>query len=73
MGIEEGKEVQAKGIFDTVNKTITENFPNIEKVMPIQVQEASRTPNRHDQNIASPGHTIIETTSTEKHQITYKG
>jgi hypothetical protein len=25
---------------------ITENFPNLEKTMPIQVQEVSRTPNR---------------------------
>jgi hypothetical protein len=40
MDIEEGEEVQTKG---------TENFPNLEKVMPIQIQEASRTPNRLDQ------------------------
>jgi hypothetical protein len=46
MGIEEGEEVQAKGIHNIFNKLITENFPNLEKVMPIQVQEASRTPNR---------------------------
>jgi hypothetical protein len=26
------------------NKIITENFPNLEKAMAIQVQEASRTP-----------------------------
>jgi hypothetical protein len=41
--------MQAKGIHNTVNKIITENFPNLEKAMPIQVQEASRTPNRLDQ------------------------
>jgi hypothetical protein len=45
MGIEEGEEVQAKGIHNIFNKIITENFPNLEKTMPIQVQEASRTPN----------------------------
>jgi hypothetical protein len=45
-GIEE--EVQAKGIHNIVNKIITENFPNLEKTMPVQVQEASRTPNRLD-------------------------
>jgi hypothetical protein len=44
MGIEEGEEVQAKGICNIFKKIITENFPNLEKVMPIQVQEASRTP-----------------------------
>jgi hypothetical protein len=52
MDIEEEK-VQAKGICNIFNK-ITENFPNPEKVLPIQVQEASRTPNRLDQNRTSP-------------------
>jgi hypothetical protein len=33
MGIEEGEEVQAKGIHDILNKIITENFPKIEKAM----------------------------------------
>jgi hypothetical protein len=47
MGIEE-EEVQAKGICNIFNKIITENFQNLEKTMPIQVQEASRTPNRFD-------------------------
>jgi hypothetical protein len=52
MGIEE-EEVQAKGIHNIFNKIITENFLNLEKVMPIQIQEASRTPNRLDQNRTS--------------------
>jgi hypothetical protein len=52
--------------------------------MLFQVQEASRTPNRLDQNRTTPQHIIITTTSTEnrerilkavreKKQITYKG
>jgi hypothetical protein len=52
--------------------------------MPIQVQAASRTPNRHDQNRAYWQHIIIKTTSREKkerilkaireiNQIIYKG
>jgi hypothetical protein len=52
--------------------------------MPIQVQEASRTPNRLDRTRTTPQHIIIKTTSTEtrerilkavteKNQITYKG
>jgi response regulator RpfG family c-di-GMP phosphodiesterase len=52
--------------------------------MPIQVQEASRTPNRLDRNRTTPQHIIIKTTSTEnrerilkavieKKQITYIG
>jgi hypothetical protein len=35
MGIEEGEEVQAKRICNIFNKIITENFPNLEKTMPI--------------------------------------
>jgi hypothetical protein len=52
--------------------------------MPIQVQEASRTPNRLDQNKTTSRHIIIKTTITEnrermlkavreKKQITHKG
>jgi hypothetical protein len=37
MGIEEGEELQAKVIHNIVNKIITENFPNLEKTMLIQV------------------------------------
>jgi hypothetical protein len=54
MGIKEGEEVQTKGIHDIFNKMVTENFSNLEKAMPIQVQEASRTPNRLDQNRTTP-------------------
>jgi hypothetical protein len=52
MGIVEG-EVQAKGIHNIFNK-ITVNFSNLEKAMPIQAQEASKTPNRLDQNRTTP-------------------
>jgi hypothetical protein len=45
MGIEEREEVQAKGIHNIFNKITPGNFPNLEKAMPIQIQEASRTPN----------------------------
>jgi hypothetical protein len=84
MGIEEGEEVQAKGMCNIFNKVITENFPNLEKTMPMQVQEAYRMPNIPDQNRSTPQHIIIKATSTEtrertlkavreKKQITYKG
>jgi hypothetical protein len=39
MGTAEGKEVKAKGMCNIFNKIITENFPNLEKTMPIQVQK----------------------------------
>jgi hypothetical protein len=54
MGIEQREEVQAKGMCNTVNKIIPEYFPNLEKDIPIQMQEASRTPNRPDQNRTAP-------------------
>jgi hypothetical protein len=65
---EKGEEVQTKEIHNTYNKTVTENFPNLKKVLPIQVQKASRTPNRPDQNRTSPQHIIIKTTSTENRE-----
>jgi hypothetical protein len=84
MGIEEGEEVQAKGMLNIFNKIITENFPNLEKSMPIQMQEASRTQNRPDQTKRSTSRNIIIKTNTEtrerilksvkeKKQITCKG
>jgi hypothetical protein len=84
MGIKEGEEVQVKGMCNTFNKIIMENFPNLEKDIPIQMQEASRTPNRPDQNRITPRHIIIKTISSEtkerilkavreKKLMTYKG
>jgi hypothetical protein len=67
MGIEE-EEVQAKEIHNIFNKIITENFPNLKKVFPIQVQQTSRTPNRLNQSRTSPQHIIIKTTSTENRE-----
>jgi hypothetical protein len=60
MGIEEGEELKAKRIHNIFNKPITENFPNLKKTMPIQVQEASRTPNRLDQNGTTPQNIILK-------------
>jgi 3-dehydroquinate dehydratase len=65
MGIE-GEEIQAKDICNIFNKIIAENFTNLKKEMPIQVQEASKIPNRHDQNIVILSqHIVSKTTSTE--------
>jgi hypothetical protein len=54
MGIEEGENIQAKGMHNIFNKIITETFSNLQKTMPIEVQEASRTLNRPDQNRTTP-------------------
>jgi hypothetical protein len=53
VGTEE-EEVQAKGMCNIFNKIITENLPNLENIMPLQVPEAARTPNRPDQNRSTP-------------------
>jgi chromosome segregation ATPase len=65
MGIEEREEVQAKGMHNIFNKIIMENFPNLEKDIPIQMQDASRTPNRQDQNRTTPRHITIKTKSSK--------
>jgi hypothetical protein len=62
MGIEEGEEVQAKGMCKILNK-IMEHFPNLEEIMPIHVQETSRTPNR-----TTPRCIIIKIISTENRE-----
>jgi hypothetical protein len=67
-------------------KIIEENFPNLKKEMPMNIQEAYRTPNRLDQKRNSSRHIIIRTTNAlnkdrilkavrekEKVQVTYKG
>jgi chromosome segregation ATPase len=82
MGIEEGEEVQSKGMHNIFSKIITENFPNLEKSIPTCARGLQNT--RPDQNRSTPRHIIIKTTSTEtqerilkavreKKPITYKG
>jgi Zn-dependent oligopeptidase len=84
MSIEKGEEEQAKGIHNILNKIAAENFPNLKKELFIQIQEASRAPNKLQQNRTSPQHIIIKTDSTENggkniesckraKQIIYKG
>jgi hypothetical protein len=68
MDIEEKEEVEAKGIHNIFNKVITENFPNLDKTMPIQIQEASRIPNRLDESRTTPRHSIIKRISTENRE-----
>jgi hypothetical protein len=54
------------------NKIITENFPNLEKTLPIKIQKASRTPKRPDQNGTTPLHIIIKTISTDTRESILK-
>jgi hypothetical protein len=82
--IDENEDFQIKGPVNISNKIIEENFPNLKKEMPMNIQEAYRTPNRLDQKRNSSWHIIIRTTNTlnkdrilkivrEKGQVTYKG
>jgi hypothetical protein len=50
MGIEEREDMQAKESHNIFSTIITEKFPNLKKVLPIQVQETSRAPNILHQN-----------------------
>ena len=48
IGVDENEDFQHKGPENIFNKII-ENFPNLKKEMPMNIQEAKRTPNRLDQ------------------------
>jgi hypothetical protein len=84
IGIEESEDSQLKGPVNIFNKIIEENFPNLKKEMPINIQEAYRNPNRLDQKRNSSSHIIVKTPNAqnkerilkavrEKDYVTYKG
>jgi hypothetical protein len=62
--IEESEDSEIKWPVNIFNKIIKENLPNLKKEMPINIQEAHRTPNRLDQKRNSSCHIIIRTTNT---------
>jgi hypothetical protein len=49
IGIDENEDFQLKGPVNIFNKIIEENFINLKKEMPMNIQEAYRAPNRLDQ------------------------
>jgi hypothetical protein len=49
IGVDENEDLQLKGPANIFNKIIEENFPNLKKEMPMNIQEAYRTSNRVDQ------------------------
>jgi hypothetical protein len=63
IGVDENEDFQLKGPANIFNKIREENVPNLKKDMPMNIQEAYRTPNRLDQKRNSPGHIIIRTTN----------
>jgi hypothetical protein len=44
IGVDENEDIQAKRPVNFFNKIIEENFPNLKKEMPTNIQEAYRTP-----------------------------
>jgi hypothetical protein len=82
--MDKNEDFQLKGRANIFNKIIEENLPNLKKEMPMNIQEAYRTPNRLDQKRNSSLHIIIRTTNAlnkerllkavrGKGQVTYKG
>jgi hypothetical protein len=69
LGTEKEKEVQNKGMHKILNKIKTENFPNHEKVLPIQ----NRKPSGHQIDLTKiePPHGMLS--SKQQVQRTEKG
>ena len=77
-------EEKKKGYEKFFEEIIVENFPNMEKEIVNQVQEAQTVPYRINPRRNTPRHILIKLTKTkhkerilkaamEKHQVTYKG
>jgi hypothetical protein len=67
IGIEESEDSQLNGPITILNKFIEENFPNLKKEMPMNIQEASRIPNRLGQKRNSSHHIIIKHTTKKEY------
>jgi DNA repair exonuclease SbcCD ATPase subunit len=63
IGVDENEDFQLKGPGNIFNKIIEENFSNLKKEVPMNIQEAYRTPNRLDQKRNSSRHIKIRTTN----------
>jgi uncharacterized protein YqgV (UPF0045/DUF77 family) len=59
IGVDENEDFQIKRPVNIFNKIIEENCPNLKKEMPMNIQEAYRTPNRLAQKRNSHLHIII--------------
>ena len=84
IGVPEEEEEKQKVYKKNSEKIIVENFPNMEKEIVNQVQEAQRVPYRINPRRNTSRHTLIKVTKTkhkkriwkaakEKQQVTYKG
>jgi hypothetical protein len=59
----ENEDFQLNGPANIFNKIIEENFSNVKKEMPMNIQKAYTTPNRLDQKRNSSQHIITRTTN----------
>jgi hypothetical protein len=72
IGINKKEDLQLKWPVNIFNKIIEENFSNLKKEMPMNIQEAYRTPNSLDQKRNCSHHIIIKTPNVQNKE-TYKG
>jgi hypothetical protein len=74
IGVEK-EDPKFKGPENIFNKIIEENFPNLKKEMPINLQEAYTTPNRQDEKKILPPYSNQNTKYMEqrKNFKSYKG
>jgi hypothetical protein len=68
IGINKKEDFQLKGPVNIFNKIIEENFPNLKKEMPMNIQKAYRTPKSLDQKINSSHHIIIKTPTAQNRE-----
>ena len=61
IGVDQNEDFQLKGPANIFNKIIEKNLPNLKKEMPMNIQEAYRTPNSLDQKRNSSYHIIMKT------------
>jgi hypothetical protein len=84
IGIDENEDFQLKGPVNILYKITEENFPNLKKEMPMDIQETYRTPNSLNQKRNSSHHIIIKTPNAQNKErilkavmdkcgVTYKG
>uniref|UniRef100_A0A8C6EP35 L1 transposable element RRM domain-containing protein n=1 Tax=Marmota marmota marmota TaxID=9994 RepID=A0A8C6EP35_MARMA len=84
IGIEEGTEIQTKGMSNLLKEIITENFPEIKKETDIQIVDAYRTPSTQNHSRPTPRHIVMKISNIqnkekilkatrERRQITFRG
>ena len=84
IGVSEEEDKKKKGHENIFKEIIVENFPNMEKEIVNQIQEAQRIPYRINRRRNTPRHILIKLTKTkhkerilkaagEEQQVTYKG